>query len=111
MVYHTLISTDKEEHNSLCMLTVMCTGVSIHSHATSKVEYKYSLCLSSSADPLSNMSVSFDSMEEAIAYAVKNGKYGSLRLLYSGILSVNHEKHLADVMYSGKLSREKTFTN
>ena len=49
--------------------------------------------------------MSFDSREEAIAYAVKNGKYGSLRLLYSGILSVNHEKHLADVMYSGKLSR------
>ena len=27
-----------------------------------------------SADPLSNLSVPFDSMEEAIAYAVKNGK-------------------------------------
>jgi len=31
------------------------------------------LCSSYSADPLSNMSVSFDSKEEAIAFAVKNG--------------------------------------
>ena len=92
------------------MLAVMCTGVSIHSHATSKVEYKlYSLCLSSSADPLSNMSVSFDSKEEAIAFAVKSGKYGSLYLLCNRILSVNHGRHLADVPYSGKLLREKTF--
>ena len=42
-------------------------------------EYKLnSLCLSSSADPLSNLSVSFDSKEEAIAFAVKSGKYDSL---------------------------------
>ena len=39
-------------------------------------EYKLnSLCLSSSADPLSNLSVSFDSKEEAIAFAVKSGKF------------------------------------
>ena len=30
--------------------------------------------LCSSGDPLSNMSLTFDSKEEAIAYAVKNGK-------------------------------------
>ena len=39
-------------------------------------EYKLnSLCLFSSADPLSNLSVSFDSKEEAIAFAVKSGKF------------------------------------
>ena len=29
---------------------------------------------STSGDPLSNMSISFDTKEEAIAYAVKSGK-------------------------------------
>ena len=56
-------------------------------------EYKLnSLCSSSSADPLSNLSVSFDSKEEAIAFAVKSGKFiiTSCQWLLSMV-------HLADV--------------
>ena len=75
----------------ITVIVIICCYVNSF-HGQIKLQYLFYIFvfIFCSADPLSNVSLEFDTMEEAIAYAVKNGKYIRVTMWCTYIYGNNH---------------------